>query len=128
MEKNKDYSLLFIRIALAIVFVIHGWLKFSGLEAAGEAFGSLGAPMPHFLAFVAAVIEFFGGIAILLGLYSRIAAGLIACTMATAIFSVHFADGFVGGYEYPFVLLFVALAVVFGGPGKMTINYIINKK
>jgi putative oxidoreductase len=101
-----------------------GWWGGPGLDGFVTGMGSLGVPAP--LALLAAITEFFGGVALLIGLFSRLAAVGIAVTMAVAMFKVHFANGFLlsnegGGYEYTLVLLLVSIAVAILGPGRLAI-------
>jgi putative oxidoreductase len=73
----------------------------------------------------AALAEFLGGILVLLGLLTRPAAFFIACTMATAVFGVHWQNGFLGangGYEFPLVLLLAAISLIMSGAGNGSVD------
>jgi putative oxidoreductase len=72
-----------------------------------------------------ALTEFLGGAMVLIGLYTRVAALLIACVMAVAIAGVHWKNGFFlnnGGYEYALSLFGIALALVIVGGGNASID------
>ena len=127
----QDVAILFLRVSLAVVFIAHGGQKmfgwWGGPGAADFVSGmaTMGIPAP--LAYAAMVAEFFGGLALLVGLFTRLAALGIAVTMAVAMFKVHFANGFFlanegGGFEFTFVLLLVALAVALLGPGRLALG------
>ena len=106
-----DVGLLILRIGLATVFLAHGsqkmfgWFGGHGLEAtvAGMV-ATNGIPAP--LAYLATFTEFFGGLAVLGGLLSRLASLGLLITMLVAIFGVHLNGGFFApkGFEYPFTL------------------------
>ncbi|MFQ5810555.1 MAG: DoxX family protein [Armatimonadota bacterium] len=121
---------LLARIALGVVFVAHGSQKlfgaFGGHGPSGTiAFMHDSLGIPAFLAVLAMVTEFFGGLAVLVGLFTRLAALGITCVMAVAVFKVHLSSGFfsqAGGFEYPFALGLLALALVFGGAGKWSLD------
>lgn len=113
---NPDIGLLLMRVALAAVFIVHGWMKLSNMEATVSFFGSIG--LPALLAWAVAIIEFVGGIMVLLGVYMCIAGGLLAAVMLGAIITVKGSMGFVGGYEFDLVLLLLALGLASVGPGK----------
>ena len=90
------------------------------------------APIPGFLQFLAALSEFGGGLALVLGLLTPIAAFGIFCTMAFAVFAVHVKSGhpFVattGGpsYELAAAYLGTALLVIFAGPGKFSLDSLL---
>lgn len=112
---NKDIALVIIRIALGSVFIVHGWAKVADLAGTAGFFTSIG--LPAYLAYVVAFIELIGGIMIVLGVYARIAAILVAAVMVGAIVSLKWAKGFSGGWEFDFVLLLNALALIVAGSG-----------
>lgn len=116
MKENSDWGLLLVRVALGVVFIAHGVVKFMDLAGTGGFFESLG--LPAFMATVIAVVETFGGLGVLFGIYPRISAGAIAIVMAGAIVLVKFQMGFLGGYELDFTLLLAALAVLVAGGGR----------
>ena len=118
-------ALLFIRIACSAVFLYHGSaILFGAFGGPGPAkfAGLLHAPVP--IAYLVGIGQFFGAIGILLGLFTRIAAGAIAIIMLGAIYLVHLPHGFDishGGLEYAFTLLLIALALIFTGPGEYSL-------
>ena len=121
----SSLALVPIRLELGIIFVAHGGQKLFGLFGGGgfaatvESFAKMGFLPSTFWAGLVGGVEFFGGIAVLIGLLTRFAALGIAITMAVAIFKVHWANGLLGqgGFQFPLALFGMALTLVFGGAG-----------
>jgi putative oxidoreductase len=112
-------GLFALRIVCGIAFVMHGWPKIR------DPFGWMGpgAGMPAMLQALAALSEFAGGIAWILGLLTPIASLGIGCTMAVAVARHAMRrDPFIGGYELAAVYLFVALALLLTGPGRYSLD------
>ncbi|WP_261130131.1 DoxX family protein [Bacillus sp. Marseille-Q3570] len=115
MENKYEVSSLILRVILGLTFFIHGLAKFQGgIENTVGWFGSIG--LPGFLAYGVALLELVGGIALVLGLFSRVISVLFALLMVGAIFKVKLAAGFLGngqmaGYELDLALLAMAVAV-----------------
>lgn len=120
---NKDFGLLVIRVIIGAIFVVHGYQKLQGMEGVVGFFGSLGfAP---FLAYVVALVEFLGGISLIIGYGSKIASALLAATMLVAIVKVHGSNGFSagkGGYEFVLALFAVAVGLLYTGPGRYSLG------
>ena len=115
-----DVALLLLRVALGAVFVAHGWQKLTHMEGTVMFFGSLG--FPAVLAYLVALVEFLGGIAMLLGIFLPYAGTLIAIVMLVAAFYVKAGKSFIGGWEFDFVLLLLAVALAIAGPGRYGIK------
>jgi putative oxidoreductase len=116
---NADTGLLLLRLAVGIVFLYHGWIKLTSIDQTIGFFASIG--LSAFWAYLAALIETLGGIAFILGIFTRYVAVLLAADALIAIFKIHLGNGFSivdGGYEYVFVLLFVSIAIFVSGAGK----------
>lgn len=106
---NK-WSEVILRVALGLVFLLHGVAKFSdGIEGVEEFFISLS--IPGFLAIIVATIETVGGILMILGLIPRIVAALFIIVLIGAMTTVTFPLGFVGGFELEFILFIVSFSV-----------------
>jgi putative oxidoreductase len=119
------YGLLALRILVGIAFMLHGWPKIQNPT------GWMGpdAPVPGFLQFLAAFSEFFGGMAILVGLLTPIAALGIFFTMLVAA-KTHMDKGgqFVGGEgSYEMAAVYAAIMVMFMlvGPGRLSLDYLV---
>jgi putative oxidoreductase len=95
-EKNLDRALLILRLVLAAIFIVHGYQKVFGMGISGVTgmFTQIGVPVPAITAPLISLIELLGGIALLVGAFTRVAAVLIACDMLGAILFVHGKNGF----------------------------------
>lgn len=115
----KDVAALIGRIGIGIVFVAHGWQKWTeyGLAGTGASFEKMGVPLPSVSAAFAATIELAGGLALIAGLALPIVGVLLALNMAGAWVLVHLPNGLLGegGAELVIVLGAAALALGFNG-------------
>ena len=119
----KDYSLLLLRIGVGGVFLGHGAIKFAGgVQGVGAFFAQLGIPLSGIMAPAVVAMEFFGGLAILLGTGTRIAALLLTAVMVVAMATVTLARGFAGGYDLNIALLGGLLCLLLAGPGKLALG------
>lgn len=137
-EKTQNYSLVILRAALGVIFFAHGsqkllgWFGGYGFDATVQFFNQqLG--IPSALAVLAILAEFFGGLMVLLGFFTRIGAAGIGVTMAVALYTVHLPQGFFiaggkVGFEYVFALLLMALYLVINGAGELSVDRHLNKK
>ena len=126
-----------LRLALAAIFIYHGgqktfgWFGGKGWSATMTAFTAAdGLNFPYWLAALGVFAEFAGAVALFLGLFTRIAALGILCSMLVAIYSVHFVNGFGGptGFEYPFALASMAFALLCIGGGRFSIDRAISRQ
>lgn len=119
-----NWGPLFLRVALGTVFMAHGWAKLDTPLGTPGGFNieSWGWPYPVFWAWVVALVESYGGLLILVGLFTRLAALLIATVMAVAIIKVKAVQGFVGGFEFEFALLMIAFTLVLTGGGRLSVD------
>jgi len=125
-----------LRVVVGLMLVPHGAQKLFGafggygLEATGQFFAAkLGLPAP--LAALAGFIEVFGGIALALGLLTRVAAILVVGLMAVAVVAVHIPAGYFwtnGGYEYPLMWGVVALYFAIRGGGRISVDGLIGRE
>ncbi len=118
---------LILRVAVGLVFALHGWQKLTGMgvDGVGGFFGSLGVPAPALLALVVTAVELIGGIALILGVGTRIAGALLALDMAGALLLVHVGNGFfvdAGGFEFVLTLGAAALFLALAGPGAWSVD------
>ncbi len=122
-----DFGLLLLRLftGLALSFA-HGMGKVPPNEQFIQGVSNLGFPMPYFFAWCAAFAEFFGGMLLAIGLFTRPSAFLIAVTMGVAAFVAHAADPF-QRKEMALLFFFIALAFLFMGSGRYGIDNLIRK-
>ncbi|EZH81543.1 MAG: DoxX family protein [Pseudomonas sp.] len=120
-----------LRIVAGITFAAHGsqklfgWFGGYGLAGVAQWMESIGLAPGYLMALMAGSAEFFGGVALIIGLLVRPAAAVLAVTMLVAIFTVHLANGFFmsnNGYEFALALLAISVALVFEGAGKLSID------
>jgi putative oxidoreductase len=114
-NRTAPYAALLLRVTLGILFLAHAGLKILVFTPTGTARLFAGIGLPPALAYLVMVAEVFGGIALIVGLWSRIVAVMLTPILLGAIFTVHGAAGFFfnnanGGWEYP-ALWAVALLV-----------------
>ena len=137
VESKSGYSTLALRIPIGIVFMAHGaqklfgWFGGYGLEGTGQWMASIGLGPGMLMAFLAGSGEFFGGLAILLGILTRPAAAVLSITMLVAIFTVHFEHGLFmsnGGYEFALALLAASVSLMMSGAGKLSIDQFISQR
>lgn len=131
-RRQTDAALTVLRLVLGVTFILHGGQKLFvfGFDGVTGAFGQMGIPAPGFFGPFVALVEFFGGIAIALGLLTRVAALGVGATMVVAILTVHLKQGFFnpGGVEFPLSLLASAIALVVTGAGAYSIDALIAKR
>mgnify|MGYP001619385002 CR=1 FL=1 len=131
-KKMTSLAPLVLRVGVGLVFVIHGYQKlFGGLEGTSGFFSSLGIPAAGLFALIVGVVEFFGGIALLLGLLTQVAGVLLFIVMLIAFLLVHGKNGFMvtnGGYEFVLVLGLAALSLAFSGAGSLSLDRFVFKK
>lgn len=87
--------ILISRIFLSILFILAGWGKLTGLEGTSQFFGSLGLPVPYATAILVGLVEFLGGLAIVIGFQTRFAALIVALFTigATLVAHMDFSQG-----------------------------------
>lgn len=131
---RAGYGLTVLRIFVGIIFVAHGGQKlfglFGGYGLAGTAqyMESLGLTPGYLMAMLSGGTEFFGGLALIIGLLTRPAAALLAVMLLVAIVSVHIGNGLFlanDGYEFALALLGAVSAVLIEGAGKLSADSVI---
>ena len=126
---RTDWALMLVRLAVGLVFVMHGGQKLFavGLDGVTGMFTQMGVPMPGVSAVLVSFAEFLGGLALLLGVATPIAALLLVGVMAGAILLVHVPNGFFnpGGFEFPLTLLVANLALALAGPGAWSVDGVL---
>ena len=125
-ERLRPFVALTSRVILGAIMLAHGWSKViprGSLYNFAHMVAHLG--LPYWLGYVAAFTEFFGGIALILGLLTPIAALGVAIEMAVAIVKVNLRRGLTGtqGYELPLSLFALALLILADGPGYLCLLY-----
>lgn len=106
--------------------MMHGLPKLLDIPGTQNSFTNMG--LPPELAIIIGLLEFIGGLAILLGILTRIAAGLLAIDMIGAILLVKLSKGFIGGYELDLLYLAIMISLIITGPGSFSIEKNIIKR
>ena len=122
-RRYYEWSMLLLRLCLGITFLAHGLQKISGFAGIVKFFASLG--LPTVAVYLVTGIETIGGIALILGLFTRIAAAAISFVMLGAIFTVKLSMGFVGGYEFELSLLISAIALALSGSNILSLGALL---
>jgi putative oxidoreductase len=128
-EELRPLALLLLRCGLALVFVYHGYPKLFGKTAVFvSAFARLG--LPSYFVYVAGVIEVVGGLMLLLGLYTPVAALFLVFDMGAAMWKYNFNEGIyaVREYELPLVLGLAALVLITTGAGPLALDILIDRR
>lgn len=129
LDRLQPLALLMMRLALGVIMVAHGYQKlFRHMHDFVHVVGGLG--IPPWLAYVAMLTEFVGGLLILAGLFTRCAAFAIAIDMIVAIWKVHWHNGLMGsvdrpGYEFPLAAGALAFALIFFGAGAIALDHVL---
>ncbi|WP_158908849.1 DoxX family protein [Granulicella sp. L56] len=122
LNNLQPWGALFLRLALGLSMIGHGYQKVSSHAALHHFVHyivTLG--FPYWLGYISAFTEFVGGIVVVLGLFTRLASGLIAINMLVALFTVGIHQGF-SGYNYISDLAAIALMLCFYGAGALSID------
>ena len=124
------WGLVFLRVAVGLVFLAHGAQKLFVFGVAGTAdiMGKLGIPLPTLAAVVVIAAELIGGLAILFGFYARWAGVVLAIEMLVAIPVARLAGGFFApyGFEFEFTLLAACLTLAAMGSGEISLDRVLN--
>jgi putative oxidoreductase len=115
-----------IRIMVGISFMAHGYPKLIDIPGTQGFFGNIG--LPPDLAVLIGLLEFIGGLTLILGILTRISSALLIGDMIGAILLVKMARGFVGGAELDLLLLAGAASLLITGPGRVSIEWDVIKR
>lgn len=127
--RQLSLGLAALRLAVAAVFINHGRQKLFvyGFAGVTGAFTHMGVPVPGLMGPFIGVLEFFGGIALALGLLTRLFALGFVFDMLGAILLVQLKKGF-GGFELEFLLLGSSLALVLAGAGEFSVDALLGRR
>jgi putative oxidoreductase len=129
VQTSSGWGATALRLAVGVVFLMHGGQKWFvyGLHNTSAAMGQMGMPVPAVTGILITFLEFFGGLALILGLCTRWAAVLFVVEMLVAVLAVHFRNGFFlpHGFEYAFMMLAASLALALEGSGKASLDRVL---
>lgn len=124
-QRADVVSITALRVAAGLILAVHGAMKLTDVAGTMRGFGELGIPYPQYAVYLAIAGELLGGLGLLLGLLTRVAALGTLASMAVAIGYAHFGHGLLaknGGWEYPLVLGLVSLFFVTHGAGPASLD------
>lgn len=134
----SDWGLLILRLAMGIIFLVHGWPKinpnspFKGVAGFSGFLKQMGIPLSTFFAWVVALLETVGAVLLIIGLGTRLLGVLFAIEMLVAILvakrrtmKIPFMAQQATGWEFDFLLLAASLALLFTGAGMIALDPIL---
>jgi putative oxidoreductase len=126
LNSLQPLSLFILRAALAIIFIYHGYPKLVHADAGMREFFVLHG-LPAYFVTISAILESFGGLLLLLGLFTRPAALLLAGEMTVAIWKVHSMYGvmMVKEYEFPLALATACFVLATTGAGELSFDNLV---
>lgn len=124
-KRLQPFALLAMRLALGAIMIAYGYKKvfLGGFHPHQQFLASLG--IPAWMAYLSTFIEFFGGIAIVLGLFTQFFSLAFFIEMLVAIWKVHWRHGLTaqGGYEFPLTLVAIGFALMCFGAGPYALRF-----
>ncbi|HSZ63051.1 MAG TPA: DoxX family protein [Terriglobales bacterium] len=140
MSTNNDVAFTTLRLVMGVVYFAHGaqkmlgWFGGYGFHGTMGFFEHMGMPAP--VALLVICTEFFGGLGLIVGLLTRIAALGIGVEMIVAVFMVHLPNGFFmnwmgtqkgEGFEYHLLAIAAAAALLLRGAGPFSVDRALSK-
>ncbi|KAF6242938.1 DoxX family protein [Nitrosopumilus sp. b1] len=124
-NKLADIAFMGLRSAIGVIFIAHGMMKFN--PGFAGFLGNMGLPAE--MQIPIALAEVVPGILLIIGVLSRISAGMLSIIMMGAIFHVKGAKSLTGdgGFEIDLILLASCLVIIVAGPGRVSLANIIKK-
>jgi len=115
-----------IRAAMGTIFIVHSLKKFDP----GFQEGMVNMGLPPEMQLPLALAEFIGGICLVVGVLTRVAASILAVILLGAIFHIRWENGFFisdGGWEWDLIMLAAVLTIIVAGPGRISISHLAKK-
>lgn len=132
--KFTPYTWLMVRVVAGALLIPHGYQKLfvpGVIDGTAGFMGSVGLAPGVFWAWVIALLEFVGGIMLVVGFLTRPVAAMVVGFMAVAAFYVHMGNGFFwnkGGFEYPLMWGVIALVILIRGAGDFSVDKKLGKE
>lgn len=128
--RGRLVALTLLRVAVGVIMTVHGGMKLGNPQGTISTFSEMGIPFPELSTYLAVAGELAGGLGLLVGLLTRVAAVGPVLTMAAAIGFVHLGNGLLsdnGGWEFPLLLLIASLVFVFEGGGPFSVDALMQQ-
>ncbi len=124
LNSLQPLGLLMLRVALGLIFFSHGYPKLAHSAAGMQSF-FVEHGLPGYFVYISGVLEVFGAVLLVLGVFTRAAALLLAIEMGVAIWKVHSAGGYlaVHNYEFPLAVLAGSFALATVGAGRLSLDH-----
>jgi putative oxidoreductase len=127
------YAPLVVRVLVGVIMLAHGWQKLQGGPSGfGQALAGLGVPLPELMAYVVTFVAIIGGLLLIVGLLSRLAALLLTINLVVGILLVKVnigllspQDGSGVGAELDLALIAGLLVVLLAGPGRLSVDQVL---
>ena len=131
---DLDTAATILRVALGIVMFAHGWNHLfgpGGVEGTAKWFGSMGLRPPKVHALASGLTEVGAGVGLVIGLLTSLQCGAVVGVMAVALVTAHRTNGFFifkpgQGYEYVSFLALTAVALAVLGPGRLSLDHVLD--
>src|SRR4029078_2327955 len=131
-QRQVSIGLVVLRLILGATFIAHGAQKLfvMGLPAVSGGFAQMGIPIAGFFGSFVSLVEFFGGIAIVLGLLTRLSGLALAINMIVAMLTVHLKNVFFNpnGVEFPLALFGMSVGLMTMGAGAFSVDALFGKR
>ena len=119
----SDWAMLAIRLALALILIAHGWPKIKDLETTAKNFAGMGFTPGRLWGMLAAIAELFGGLLILIGFFTQIAALILAAQfIVIMIWRLKTKQKLIGGYELDLIILATLLVLAASNGGALALD------
>jgi putative oxidoreductase len=126
LDRLQPLALLVMRLSVGVIMIVHGYHNtFGGLHHHADMVANLG--LPKWLGYVSSFTEFFGGLLVFAGFFTRVAAFGICIDLSVAIWKVHWHNGLTGngGVEFPLAVATLAFALIFFGAGPISFDHVL---
>ena len=131
LSRLASLAPLAVRLIVGIIMLAHGWQKLTEMgpgNFGGQMLAGLGVPLPVFTGYVVTFVEIIGGILLIVGFLSRLAALLLTINLIVAILLVKANVGFLSGSsgtgaELDLALIAGLLVILFAGPGRLSVDH-----
>jgi len=132
LTQRQGWGTTILRVVVGIVFLVHGGQKLFVFGFGGVAgfMGQVGIPAPMLAGVIVTAVELLGGLAMLVGLFTRWAAVPLAFNMLVAILVVHLKAGFFlpNGYEFALTLMGASVALALLGSGEASLDRVLERR